>query len=216
MTITLHGYWRSTASYRVRIALGLKGLTYGQVTHDLRTGAQRASAFLNFSPQGLVPALAIDGDHVTQSLAIMEWLEERWPEPALLPAKSYDRAIVRSMAQLVACDIHPLNNLRVLSALRANVHASEATIQAWIAHWIETGFAALEQLVDRHGRAFTFGDHPSLADCCLIPQIYSARRFSVDLSMFPKLVDIAARANQIDAFRLAAPDQQPDADSAPT
>ena len=147
VVITLHGYWRSTASYRVRIALGLKGLEYRQVTHDLRTGAQREENFVALSPQGLVPAIEADGAVLTQSLAIIEWLDERWPEPRLLPGDPTGRAIVRSMAQIVACDIHPLNNLRVLTALRQELNADERQVSGWIARWI-----CLESAVGRRCR----------------------------------------------------------------
>jgi maleylpyruvate isomerase len=210
--IVLHGYWRSTASYRVRIALNLKSIAYGQATHDLRIGEQRHEAYLGLAPQGLVPALEVDGVSLTQSLAIIEWIDEAWPDPALLPLDPLDRAIVRSMAQIIASDIHPLNNLRVLSTLRQNLCADEAQISAWIARWIQEGFAALEILVGRHGGQFSFGDTPGLVDCCLVPQIYASRRFMVELDAFPKLVAIAERAERLEAFRLALPQLQPDAD----
>jgi len=207
----LHGYWRSTASYRVRIALGLKGLAYHQQAHDLRQGAQRSDAYRALNAQGLVPALEIDGAVLTQSLAILEWLDEVHPAPPLLPATPGERATVRAMADLIACDIHPLNNLRVLNALRGDLAASDAQVQAWVARWIGEGFGALEALVERHGGAFAFGDAPSLADCCLVPQIYSAERFAVDLTPFPRLIAASERARALPAFAAAHPALQPDA-----
>lgn len=212
--LRLHGYWRSTAAYRVRIGLNLKGLAYEQAPHDLRTGAQRDPAYMALAPQGLVPALETPTGVFTQSLAILEWLDERFPTPPLLPADPDDRAVVRAMAEIVACDVHPLNNLRVLNALRADFAADQAQVDAWIARWIADGFAALEQLVARHGGAFAFGDQPTLADCCLVPQIYSAERFKVDLGPFPHLRAAAARAGELDAFAAAHPARQPDADPA--
>jgi maleylpyruvate isomerase len=210
--ITLHGYWRSTASYRVRIGLGLKGLDYRQVTHDLRAGAQRKPEFVALSPQGLVPALEADGSVITQSLAIIEWLDERFPEPALLPEDATGRATVRAMAQIIACDIHPLNNLRVLTALREELGADEAAVSRWIARWMQEGFAALETLVARHGGRFAYGDTPGLADCCLVPQLFAAERFEVDVAAFPRLLAAAENARELDAVRQAAPALQPDAD----
>jgi maleylpyruvate isomerase len=210
--ITFHSYWRSTASYRVRIALGLKGLDYTQVTHDLRAGEQRTEGFLGLAPQGLVPAVETNGAVLTQSLAIIEWLDEQWPAPPLLPEDSTGRATVRAMAQVVACDIHPLNNLRVLTALRQEFGADEAAVSRWIARWITEGFGALETLVTRHGGRFAYGDTPGLADCCLVPQLFAAERFEVDVSDFPHLLAVGERARQLDAFGRAAPSVQPDAD----
>jgi maleylpyruvate isomerase len=196
----------------VRITLSLKGLEYEHAPHDLRLGAQRDEAFLSVSPQGLVPALETPDGTLTQSLAILEWLEERFPEPALLPASPAERAVARAMAAAIACDIHPLNNLRVLNVLRTEFDASQGQIDAWIAHWIGQGFAALETLIGRHGGAYAFGDSPSMADCCLVPQVYSARRFNVDLSAFPLIQAVDSRARPLAAFAAAHPDQQPDAD----
>ena len=208
----LHGYWRSGASYRVRIALNLKGLGYDLAAHDLRKGEQKTADYLALNPQGMVPALQ-DGDLiVTQSPAILEWLEETHPEPALLPTAANDRATVRAMAALIGCDIHPLNNLRVLKALRSNFEADQATVDAWAAGWIAPGFDALEALIARHGGAWCFGDAPTLADCYLIPQLYSARRFNMDLSPWPRLLAIEATAQAHPAFASAHPDRQPDAD----
>jgi maleylpyruvate isomerase len=212
MSATLHGYWRSTASYRVRIALNLKGVAHDPQTHDLRQGEQRADAYLRLNAQGLVPALEIDGTVLTQSLAILEWLDEVHPAPPVLPATPAARAVVRAMASVIASDIHPLNNLRVLNRLRGDFAASETQVQAWIARWIDEGFTALERLVERHGGAFAFGDSPTLADCCLVPQLYSAERFAVDLSPFPRLTAAGARARALPAFAAAHPDRQPDAD----
>ena len=149
--IILHGYWRSSAAYRVRIALNLKGLDYVQVDHDLRAGEQQAPAYKAIAPAGLVPAIEYDGHVFVQSLAILEWLEERWPNPPLLPAAVEQRAIVRAMAATVAADIHPLNNLRVLKYLKSEFERSQQEIDGWIAHWIGEGFAALEVMIDRHG-----------------------------------------------------------------
>jgi maleylpyruvate isomerase len=210
--ITLHGYWRSSASYRVRIALGLKGLTYAQLMHDLRTGAQREADFLALAPQGLVPAIEVDGTVLTQSLAIIEWLDEQWPAHPLLPDDPIDRAAVRAMAQIVACDIHPLNNLRVVTALREELGADDAAVSRWIARWIAEGFDALETLVVRHGGQFAYGDTPSLADCCLVPQLYAAERFDVDVTRFPRLLAAAKHARELNAFKQADPALQPDAD----
>ena len=208
----LHGYWRSGTSYRTRIALELKGLPYEQRGIDLRQGAQRSDAYLALNPQGLVPALEVDGAVLTQSPAILEWLEEAHPVPPLLPADPVGRATVRAMAALVGCDIHPLNNLRVGKALRETFGADQAAIDAWAARWIAPGFAALETQVARHGHGWCFGDTPTLADCYLIPQIYSARRFNVALDAFPRLLAIEAAAAHHPAFVAAHPDNQPDAD----
>lgn len=208
----LHGYWRSGTSYRTRIALNLKDLAYDQVGVDLRAGVQRSDAFLRLNPQGLVPALETGEAVLTQSPAILEWLEERHPEPPLLPAAPEDRAVVRAMAALVACDIHPLNNLRVLKALKADFNADQAALDRWAGRWIEAGFEALEGMIARHGDGWAFGASPTLADCCLVPQIYSARRFNVALEAFPMIRAIEARAADHPAFAAAHPDRQPDAD----
>ena len=208
----LHGYWRSGAAYRTRIALNLKGLSYEQRGVDLRTGAQHSEAFRALNPQGLVPALEIGGAALIQSPAILEWLEEAHPAPPLLPADRVDRAHVRAMAALIGCDIHPLNNLRVGKALRETFGADQAAVDAWAARWILPGFAALERLVESHGAGWCFGAAPTLADCYLIPQVFSARRFNVPLEAFPRLLAIDAAAADHPAFVAARPDNQPDAD----
>ncbi|WP_165191449.1 maleylacetoacetate isomerase [Caulobacter soli] len=214
MNLLLHGYWRSTASYRVRIGLALKGVDHASATHDLRLGRQAEAAYRALAPQGLVPALETDLGVVTQSLAILEWLEETCPTPPLLPGDAHGRAIVRSMAALVACDIHPLNNLRVLQVLRDELALAQPQLDAWIARWIGDGFAALEPLITRHGGAFAYGDQPGLADCLIVPQVYSAQRFKVDLSPYPRLVAAASAAAALPAFAAAHPARQPDADPA--
>ncbi|MBF0666169.1 MAG: maleylacetoacetate isomerase [Brevundimonas sp.] len=208
----LHGYWRSGAAYRTRIALNLKGLAYDQSGVDLRTGAQRSEAFVALNPQGMVPALEVDGAVLTQSPAILEWLEEAHPAPPLLPADPVDRAHVRAMAAVIGCDIHPLNNLRVGKALRETFAADQAAVDAWAARWILPGFEALERLVALHGDGWCFGAAPTLADCYLIPQVYSARRFNVPLDGFPRLLGIDRAAAGHPAFVAAHPDNQPDAD----
>lgn len=208
----LHGYWRSGTAYRTRIALELKGLSYQQAGVDLRAGAQRSDAFLALNPQGMVPALETNGAVLTQSPAILEWLEETHPTPALLPSEATARAQVRAMAALIGCDIHPLNNLRVGKALRETFGADQAAVDAWAARWIIPGFTALEALVDRHGDGWCFRASPTLADCYLIPQIYSARRFNVPLDAFPGLLAIDLKATEHPAFAAAHPDRQPDAD----
>lgn len=215
--LVLHGYWRSSAAYRVRIALNLKGLAFTQITHDLRTGAQKAPDYLIFAPHGLVPALTLNdtaGETRTfiQSPAIIEWIEERYPLPPLLPADIGARAIVRSMAATIACDIHPLNNLRVLNHLRSSFGVDADGIGRWIAEWVREGFAALEILVERHGAGYCFGATPTLADCYLIPQLYSADRFGVDLAPYPALLAAGATARTLPAFVDAHPNVQPDAD----
>ncbi len=209
--LTLHGYWRSSAAYRVRIALNLKNLDYAQMDHNLRAGEQRDPAYLAIAPAGLVPAVEHDGHTLCQSLAIIEWLEERWPNPPLLPGAVEDRAIVRAMACTIVADIHPLNNLRVLKYLKKEFERSQEQIDAWVAHWIAEGFGALEVMVARHGGSFAFGDYPTLADCFLVPQVYNAERFGVDLTAFPRLLAAAANAGALPAFAAAHPDRQPDA-----
>lgn len=211
--IQLHGYWRSGASYRVRVALNLKGIAYEQVTHDLRTGAQRDPAYLRLQPQGLVPALVVDETTtLIQSPAILEWLEERYPDPPLLPPRSMDRAIVRAMAAIVGCDIHPLNNQRVLKSIRNGLHADNDTVDAWVARWIVAGFAALEPMIAQYGGRFAFGDTPTLADVYLVPQVYSADRFGIDMAAYPHLVKAVDKARELPAFAAAHPLVQPDAD----
>ena len=208
----LHGYFRSGTSYRTRIALNLKGLSYETRGIDLRAGAQKSDAYLALNPQGMVPALETPEGVLVQSPAIMEWLEERHPRPPLLPDTAMDRATVRAMAAVIGCDIHPLNNLRVLKALRSQFEADQATVDAWAGRWIIAGFEALEALIARHGEGWCFGDAPTLADCCLIPQVYSARRFSTPLDAFPRILAIAEKAAAHPAFEAAHPDRQPDAD----
>jgi maleylpyruvate isomerase len=214
VSLTLHGYWRSTTAYRVRIALALKGVEYAQVTHDLRTGAQRDAGYRTLNPQGLVPSLETDDAVLTQSPAILEWIDETYPDLPLLPVGVDDRAIVRAMAATIACDIHPINNLRILNTLRAAFGADDAAVNRWIACWIGDGFAALEMMIARHGGGFAFGATPTIADCHLVPQVYSAERFAVDLSPFPNLVAAANQARALPAFAAAHPDRQPDADCA--
>lgn len=209
--IVLHGYWRSSAAYRVRIALHLKGLEYRQLSHDLRKGEQRAPDYLAIAPHGLVPALQAGSSVLIESPAILEWIDEQWPTPPLLPGGADERAIVRAMAALIGCDVHPLNNLRVLQALRADFGASKDQVQQWVHRWIAQGFGPLEQMVARHGGTHAFGDTPGMADIYIVPQLYNARRFSVDLSPYPHLVAVGERAARLEAFSLAHPDRQPDA-----
>ena len=210
--LLLHGYWRSSAAYRVRIALNLKGVHYAQISHDLRKGDQRADEYLSVAPHGLVPALVADDETLIESPAILEWIEARWPQPPLLPASASEAAIVRAMSAIIGCDIHPVNNLRILKTLREQFNASDEQVSAWVQRWISEGFSALETLVAHHGGTFAFGNHATLADCYLVPQIYNARRSAVDLAPFPHLVAAAAAADRLDAFCAARPEAQPDAD----
>lgn len=208
----LHGYFRSGAAYRVRIALNLKGLAVDQVAHHLRKGGQRAPDYLRLNPQGLVPSLVTDdGAVLTQSLAIVEWLDEVWPTPALLPAEPLRRARVRAFAQAIACDIHPVQNLKVLARLRS-LGLDEAAVTGWAA-WVNgEGLAACEALIAEEPGPFCFGAAPTLADICLIPQLGNARRFGVDLAGFPRLCEAEAACRALEAFAAAAPERQPDAE----
>lgn len=209
--LVLHGYWRSSATYRVRIALALKGLPYGQVGHDLRAGEQNGEAYRAIAPHGLVPALEHDGGVLIESPAILEWIEARWPEPALLPGSADEAAVVRAMAALIACDIHPIANLRVLRSLRHDLGADQDQVNAWIAHWITEGFGALETLIARHGGLHAYGDTPTLADCYLVPQVYNAERYGVPLGAFPGITAAARALLALPAVAAAHPDRQPDA-----
>ncbi len=213
MSLILHAYWRSGTSYRTRIGLNLKGVAYETVPVDLRAGAHLDENFRALNPQGLVPVLEVDDVILTQSSAILEWLEERYPEPALLPARLADRATVRAMAAIVACDIHPLQNLRVLKQLRTQFSATPENEAAWICLWITSGFEALEIMIHRYGRGFSFGDHPSLADCHLVPQVYAAYRFGVNMGPFPAIRGVVDAMHALPAVIDAHPDQQPDADA---
>jgi maleylpyruvate isomerase len=207
----LYDYWRSSAAYRVRIALNFKGLTYEQVAVDLRAGAQRTPAFLELNPQGLVPVLEDDGVRLTQSLPILNYLEERYPEPALLPKDAAGRATSRAIAVAIACEIHPLNNLRVLQYLERDLGLGEAQRLVWYHHWVAEGFRALEAMLARSAGDFCVGDAPSLADVCLVPQVYNARRYQCELEPYPTILGIDERCRQIVAFARAAPERQPDA-----
>ncbi|MES3030378.1 MAG: maleylacetoacetate isomerase [Pseudomonadota bacterium] len=210
MSFVLHSAWRATAPYRVRIGLALKGVAYDYAAVNLLAGQQREPAYRAVNPQGLTPALDIGGQVLTQSLAILEWLEETYPDPAILPEAPLDRATVRSIAGVIACDIHPLNNTRVGRAL-SKMGIDQAGILAWTQGWIIDGFTALEPVIAKHGQGFAFGDRPTIADCCLVPQVYSARRFEVDLTPFPAIRAAADHAAQHPAFAAAHPDKQPDA-----
>ena len=213
--LTLYSYWRSSAAYRVRIGLNLKGLAYEtRPVHLVRDGGeQHADDYRSLNPQALVPML-VDGERrITQSLAILEYLDETFPKPALLPADTRGRARVRSLAMLVACDIHPLNNLRVLQYLNRENGLEQPAIDAWMLHWMREGFAAMEaMLADAPGTGtFCHGETPTIADCCLVPQLYNARRFALDLSPYPTLVRIEEDCLALPAFDAARPENQPDA-----
>lgn len=209
----IYNFFRSGTSHRLRIALRLKGLNAEYIPVDLASAEHRAAAYLAINPQGLVPALEHDGRVLTQSVAIIEWLEERYPTPPLLPLDLDDRAQVRAMAAIVGCDIHPINNRRILETLRRDFGADEAAVQRWCQTWIEAGFDTLEGMLaaDRRRGAFCFGHAPTLADVYLVPQIESARRFRIDLARWPRIRDIDAHCARLEAFRLAAPALQPDA-----
>lgn len=203
----LFDYFRSSAAYRVRIALNVKKVPYQAVSVDLRAGAQREADYVSLNPQGLVPLLRIDGRMIPQSLAIIDYLELTRPDPPLLPPDPCDRAHVMSLALGIACDIHPLNNLRVLQYLEGPLEQDEDARNGWYGHWVSTGFAALEDMAqDRAGR-FLFGDRPTLADVCLVPQMYNARRFRVPLDDYPTLVAADAEAAKLEAFAAAHPDR---------
>ena len=210
----LHNFWRSGTSHRTRIALNLKGLSAEYLAVHLGKEDHLKAAFKAVNPQMLVPALELDdGKVLIQSPAILEWLEEQYPTPALLPAEPMARARVRALAAIVGCDIHPINNRRILEALRKQFNADEATVNAWCATWITAGFDAYEALLaaDTQRGHFSFGDTPTLADCYLVPQVESARRFKVDLTPYPLIRAIDAACGELDAFQRAAPAAQPDA-----
>ena len=208
----LHGYFRSAAAYRVRIALNLKGLRPEHLPHHLRKGEQCAPAYLAINPQGLVPALEDDaGAVLTQSLAIIEWLDETYPEPALLPGDALGRAKVRAFAMALACDTHPVQNLKVLNRLR-QLGLPEEKVTEWTAWVNREGLTACEALATGEKGPFCFGATPTIADLCLVPQLGNARRFGVDVSIFPRLLKAEAAAKEIKAFADAAPDKQPDAE----
>jgi maleylacetoacetate isomerase len=209
--LTLYTYFRSSAAYRVRIAANLKGIRYRPQFVHLLKGEQHLPAYRMLNPQGLVPVLVVDETALTQSLAIIEYLEEAYPEPPLLPKALKDRAYVRALAASIACDIHPLNNLRVICYLKETLNQDEKARLAWIQHWIQEGLEAFEKHLDRTQGRFCFGDRPTLADVCLVPQIYNARRFGCDLHDFPRIQAIDQHCLALRAFQQAAPENQPDA-----
>jgi maleylacetoacetate isomerase len=211
---TLHGYFRSSAAFRVRIALNLKGVPYDSVPHHLRKNEQRSPEYLARNPQGLVPTLEMDGFRLFQSLAIIEYLDETVPDPPFLPQDPAGRARVRALAQIVACDIHPIDNLRVLRYLRHQFKQDEQAVQTWYNHWIKEGFEALEAVLRSSSEtgAFCHGDAPSLADICLVPQVVNSQNFKLDLSPYPTIQQIYAEAVKLPAFEKAFPQNQPDAE----
>jgi maleylacetoacetate isomerase len=211
----LYGYFRSSAAFRVRIALNLKGLAYEQASIHLRKGEQRQPDYLALQPQGLVPVLEDDDEALVQSLAIIEYLDETHPEPPLLPGHPGDRARVRALAQAVACDIHPIDNLRVLRYLADPLGHDEKTIETWFNHWVKLGFDGIEPMLAKDGRAgeFCHGDTPTLADICLVPQVFNARRYpSFDMKPYPTIRRIFDNCMRLDAFDRARPEKQPDAE----
>ena len=216
--LRLHSYWRSSAAYRVRIGLNLKGLRYQTVpVHLVRDGGEQHQAdYAALNPQQLVPTLTHGVRVIRQSLAILEYLDEAWPSPRLLPMTARDRARVRSLAQLVAADIHPLNNLRVLRYFENTWSVPQAERDEWVRHWIVEGFSAMEALLadDAATGTYCHGQTPGLADCCLVPQVFNARRFGVDMAAFPTIARIEEACLELPAFADARPEKQPDAQQA--
>jgi maleylacetoacetate isomerase len=210
----LFGFSRSSAAFRVRTALNLKGLSYEDGFVHLRRGEQRRPEYLAVNPQGLVPALEADGHTLIQSLAIIEYLDETHPEPPFLPADAAGRARVRALAAIVACDIHPINNLRVLRYLHGPLGHDQAAIETWYNHWIATGFEAFERLLaaDPATGRFCRGDRPGLADIALVPQVVNSERYQLDLAPYPTIARIYANCLELDAFTAAHPNHQPDRD----
>ena len=211
--LRLHSYFRSSAAYRCRIALNMKGLAHETAfVHLVKDGGQQNSpAYRALNPQALVPTLEHDGQVLTQSLAIIEYLDEIEHAPPLLPGNAMERAKIRAFALAIACDIHPVNNLRILSYLKGSMQQEQDAVDTWYRHWVENGLAACEALLPRRESRFAFGDLPTLADICLVPQIYNARRFKSDLSRMPRLVAIDEACRALPAFADAAPEAQPDA-----
>lgn len=204
----LYDYFRSSAAYRVRIALNLKGVDYEQRQVDLRAGDQKSADYRALNPQGLVPMLEIDGHRLTQSLAIINYLDLRYANQPLIPAMAAERAHVVAMAMTIACDIHPLNNLRVLNYLKGELGHSQEEVDAWYAHWITEGLGPLEAMAKARAGDFLFGNAPTGADICLVPQLYNARRFNVPLDDYPTLLRADANAAKLEAFAKAHPDKQ--------
>jgi maleylpyruvate isomerase len=209
----LYSFFRSGTSHRLRIALNLKGIATDYAAIDLRVDEQQKEAFKAINPQGMVPALDTGDQVLIQSPAIIEWLEEKHPTPALLPVGADARARVRALAAMVGCDIHPINNRRILQTLRQQFGANEEAINAWCGHWISEGFDAYEALIaaDKTRGRFSYGDTPTLADVYLVPQVESARRFNVDLTKWPHIMAVEKACMELEAFQKAAPGQQPDA-----
>ena len=206
--IVLYDYAKSSAAYRVRIGLNLKGVDYERRQVNLLDSEQKGEAYRALNPQGLVPMLEVDGRRITQSLAILVYLDQTYPEPRLMPADPFDGAHVRAMAMAIACDIHPLNNLRVLKYLMGELGQDQAAVDRWYAHWISEGLPALEALAVPRAGDFLFGDQPTIADVCLVPQLFNARRFKVPLDAYPTLLRADANAAKLDAFAAAHPDRQ--------
>jgi maleylacetoacetate isomerase len=204
----LYEYWRSSAAYRVRIALNLKGVEYESRQIDLREGAQNSTDYHAINPFGLVPMLHIDGHQLTQSLAIITYLDTRYPNRPLIPAMAPERAHVTAMALAIACDIHPLNNLRVLKYLKNELKHSQDEVDDWYRHWISAGLPGLELQSRARAGKFLFGDNPTGADVCLVPQLYNARRFDMQLDDYPTLLRAEENANKMEAFAAAHPDRQ--------
>ena len=208
----LYSYYRSSAAYRVRIALNLKGLSYDYVPVNLLMSEQKSGPYTARNPQGLVPALELPGgEMIAQSLAILEWLEETCPPPALLPHDPLQRARVRSLVNNITCDIHPLNNLSVMNYLRVELGAGDEDVHRWYCNWVDRGFSAIEQSLESTMGDCCFGDQLTLADVCLIPQVYNAYRFKVPMEPYPNIRQVVQHCNSLEAFARAAPEAQPDA-----